>query len=215
MDTEPKISVVTPSIRPKGLELVQQSLENQTFDEFEWLVEIGLPSRGNDLNKAYNRLIRRSSGELFVSVQDYIKLPQTFLEDCWKAYKENPNTFYTCPVGKTTNWEEITWDWRPHPDSNVNWQRWEIDAGFCPMKALYEIGGFDEALDEHTWTFDNVNVGLRAKHAGYEFDVLKDNKCVAYNHDAEFDHPFRDKMNPTFHNKRLDIIRKGQFKGYL
>jgi hypothetical protein len=69
-----KISVLTPSIRPQGLAITQQCLTEQTFTDFEWLTEIGLPNRGHDLNSAYNRMLKRANGELVVSLQDYIKV---------------------------------------------------------------------------------------------------------------------------------------------
>lgn len=33
-----KISVVTPSVRPEGLDIVRQSLNRQTFKDFEWII---------------------------------------------------------------------------------------------------------------------------------------------------------------------------------
>ena len=33
-----KISVITPSIRPEGLKILQECLAQQTFKDFEWLV---------------------------------------------------------------------------------------------------------------------------------------------------------------------------------
>ena len=76
-----KISVLTPSIRPDGLEVLQKSLERQTFQNFEWLVEIGMPKRGCDLSASLNRMLRRAEGEIIVMVQDYIKIPNHSLEE--------------------------------------------------------------------------------------------------------------------------------------
>src|ERR1035437_8527622 len=83
-----KISVITPSIRCEGLKIVQQSLEKQTFQDFEWLTEIGIPGRGHDLNAAYNRMLRRAKGELIVSLQDFIKAPPQYLQKFWDAYQK-------------------------------------------------------------------------------------------------------------------------------
>ena len=66
-----KISVITPSIRPEGLKIVRECLLNQTFKDFEWLVDINWTGK-HDLNASFNRLIRRASGELIVFYQDYI-----------------------------------------------------------------------------------------------------------------------------------------------
>jgi len=206
---------MTPTIRPKGLKRVQESLENQTFDNFEWLVEVGLTNTdGSDLNAAYNRMIRRAEGELVVSVQDYIKIPEDGLERFWRAYKENEK-FYTAPVGKIVYEDgEPSWDWRESSTASVDWRKWEIDYGAAPLEVLKDIGGFDERLD-HCWGFDNVNVGLRAKQAGYEFDHLPDNKAIAIDHDANMKHPHRDKRNPGLHKRLLNNIRRNGFDSQL
>ena len=71
-----KISVISPSIRPKGLEVVKESLSNQTFQDFEWLVEFGFGKKMS-YSKDVNKLLARAKGELIVSYQDYIKIQPT------------------------------------------------------------------------------------------------------------------------------------------
>lgn len=105
------ISVCTPTIRPKGLAVLQKCLKEQTFTDFEWLTEIGLMSQGHTLNQSYNRMIRRAKGEIFVSVQDYTKIPPDFLEKIAKKYEESDKrTFFTIQLGKTPDWEKVDWD---------------------------------------------------------------------------------------------------------
>lgn len=210
----PKITVMTPSIRPWGLLYTEESLAAQTFEDFEWLCERG-SSKKVDFNAAMNRMIKKAKGELIVSLQDYIKIMPTGLERFWKAYKNNP-AFYTAPVGKTLDFENFEWDWREKRKDyeEVDWKEWEIDWGCAPRAALEEIGGFDEELDRY-WGFDNVNVGFRAHLAGYDFRVLSSNMAAAYDHDKMFRHPFRDKRNPDFFNERLADIRRGLKINYL
>ena len=203
-----KISVLTPTIRPKGLAIVQNSLAKQTFKDFEWLVEVGIPENGHNLNASYNKMLKRAKGELVVSLQDYIRIPDDGLDQFWDAYLKNPNVFYTAPVGKTLDWKNIKWDWRTSEGAKMDWTMWECDWASAPLKALQKIGGFDEVLDKY-WSFDNVNVGLRAEMAGYKFSCLRENKAIAYDHDKDFKHPFRQNYNPQFHNERLDEIRRG------
>lgn len=212
----PRISVITPSIRPKSLAINQGCLASQTLQDFEWLTEIGIPRQGYDLNRAYNRMLRRARGQLIVFYQDYIRIPKDGLEKFWAAYMQDAGTFFTSPVGKTMNWRNPKWDWRAHTEGKIDWMRWEVDWAAAPLAALKEIGGFDEWLDEHTWTFDNVNVGLRADMAGYAFGVLRDNPALAFDHDQVMKHPWREKnYHPEFHNQRLDEIRKGLKLDYL
>lgn len=215
-----KISVLTPSIRPQGLEIVRTGLLTQTFTEFEWLTEIGLGK--HDLNAAYNRMLKRVTGELIVSLQDYILIRPDYLEKWWKAYLENPDTFMTAPVGKVDDLNyssKPVWDWRAYRNDETKnirdceWNCWEIDNGAAPMEALYTIGGFDEALDGH-WSADNVNVGCRAQLAGYKFKCLFDNPVLAYDHDAHMPHPFRTDVDTT-NTKRMAMFKGGMIIQYL
>lgn len=201
------ISVITPSIRPEGLKVVQDCLSKQTYQDFEWLVELGIPQRGCDLNQAFNRMLRRAKGELVVFYQDWIKIQDDGLERFWNA----PREFITAPVGKTLDWVNVEWDWRKHPASVMTWHSWEIDWACAPLEHLKAIGGFDEELDKG-WSYDNVNVGLRADMAGYKFAVLKDNPAIAYDHNKVEPHPFLPQQDSHLHNERLDQIRREEVK---
>lgn len=212
-----KISILTPSIRPQGLDIVRTSLCVQNFpeDEYEWLVEIGLEK--HDLNAAYNRMLRRAKGELVISLQDYILAPPNFLQKWWDAYQENSDTFMTAPVGKVDNLNyslPATWDWRAYRNDETknirtcDWNTWEIDNGAAPLSALKAIGGFDEALDG-VWSGDNVSVGFRAKLEGYKFACLFDNPVLVYNHDKFIEHPFRETFDGSLNTKRMAMFKGG------
>lgn len=213
-----KISVVTPSIRPEGLKHLQKSLEKQTLKDFEWLVELGIPGRGHDLNAAFNRALKRAKGELVVFYEDYTICPPDALQKFWDTYQEHPNTFFTAPLGKKFNLddqeEQIRWDWRAWKDDKKDkvipctWETWEIDWGAAPLKVLKEIGGFDEALDQY-WSCDNVNTGYRAHLAGMKFLNIFNNPAIALDHDALMKHPFREHYNPEFNNERIALFTGG------
>lgn len=203
-----KISVLTPTIRPDGLKIVKEGLESQTFpnDSFEWLVEIGLPSQGHHLNRDYNRMLRRAQGELIVSLQDWIRITPQYLQRFWDAYQSHPNrTMFTAPVGKVDEWEqkEARWDWRAYADAQPIWDCWEIDSGAAPRAMFYEVGGFDEALDQW-WSFDNVSVAKRASILGWSVLNVIGNPAVALDHDKREKHPFRDRFRPSLVKMRVD-----------
>lgn len=211
----PSISIITPTIRPVGLKILQESLKSQTFQDFEWIVDINWTGK-HDLNASYNRLIKRASGELIVSLQDYIKIAPDALQKLWETYQSDKDTFFTCPVGKVNNenYEGTPlWDWRINNDI-MEWNAWEIDFGACPKEAIYKIGGFDEELDGY-WSMDNVNVGLRASLAGYKFKCLPEIRGIAYDHDAFIEHPFRKNYQPIHCNMRMDDFRMGLKINYL
>jgi GT2 family glycosyltransferase len=203
----PVISVVTPTIRPEGLAHVARGLKEQTFKDFEWLVDVNYTGEV-DFNRAMNRLVRRSTGELIVSIQDYITVTPNTLQTLLEAHRARP-AFYTAPVYK-----EGKADWRAKGVGERSWLEWEIDLGSAPRQALCDIGGFDEELDQY-WGFDNVNVGLRAHMAGYPIICINTVEGHAVDHDAQQEHPFRAKRNPDHHNARLDEIRRGLRLQYL
>lgn len=210
-----KVSVLTPSIRPAGLEITKSCLESQTFQDFEWLTEIG--HGRHDLNAAYNRMLARAKGEIVVSLQDYIKVMPDYLEKIVAAHEAHPKTFFTYPIGKIDSLDfrgEVRWDWRAARMNDVDlirdakWDCWEIDSGSAPLEALKAIGGFDEAMDGR-WSCDNVNVGCRARLAGYSFKCLFDNPGIAYDHDKFIPHPFREDFDPSFNTKRMAMFEGG------
>ena len=207
-----KISVITPTIRVEGLKIVHDSLLKQTFKSWEWLVEVG-DGKEMTLNKDMNKMLKRAKGELIISWQDYIKAPIDGLQNFWDYYIKHKNVVVTAPVGKTIDWKEVRWDWRANGVSrDIEPSELEIDWAAIPLKAFYDVGGFDEDFDRG-WSWDSVNLGLRLKKAGYDFWVMQFNKAVAYDHDAIMEHPFRDKLvnNDTLSEIKKDSIEKGDY----
>ena len=200
-----KISIVTPTIRgEEGLEPNRQSILSQTFDpnQVEWLVDEG-DGLKHDLNASFNRMLRKAKGELIVFMEDYSRATTNGLIKFWEAYQKEPNVFWTAPLGKTLDWSNIQWDWRAYADAvDTTYHCWEIDWGAAPKKALFELGGFDERLDEF-WSMDNISVAYRAYLKGYKFKNLFDNPAVAFDHDRTIKHPFRERFNPE---KSMEII---------
>ena len=218
-----KISVICPTIRPRGLEIIQECLAKQTFQEFEFLVEVGIPERGHDLNAAFNRMIRRAKGELLVFWQDYVKAPDDALEKWWKAYQKHQDTLMTAPLGKVDNYgdKEIRWDWRAWKQNEKQTdftdclpRSFEIDWGAAPKKAIYDIGGFDEEADFH-WSGDNVLVAIRADMKGWKFACFFTNPAIVWDHDAHMKHPFRERYNTNFLNDRINAYKAGLEVDYL
>lgn len=212
-----KISILTPTIRgQEALKPNAESIASFTFpaDEFEWLTEEGDGTQ-HDLNAAFNRMLRKAKGELIVFMEDYTKATTNGLIKFWEAYQKEPNIFWTAPLGKTLDWKTIEWDWRAHSDAKETpYNCWEIDWGAAPKKALFEIGGFDERLDQY-WSGDNVNVAYRAYLNGYKFKNLFDNPAVAFDHDKRMEHPFRKNFFPAFLDKKLEEFKAGEKLTYI
>jgi len=199
----PLVSIITPSIRCKGLEIVQKCLSEQTITDYEWLVEIGIPPK-NDLSAALNRMLKRAKGKWVVMLQDYIKIEPNGLEQFLKVADEKK--LITGAGGKTTDWEHIKWDWREVGEfRQIESRQWEGDWAIAPLQAFKEIGGYDEEYDKH-WSFDNVELAHRLNKIGYTFWVLPTNKSIHYDHDKFTKHPFRERWSPDFHNNRMREI---------
>lgn len=219
-----QVSIVTTTIRgEKSLIPVLDSLKQQILEPdifFEWHHEIHDPSLPPDFNQSMNRLIRKCTGELVVFIQDYIWIPPTGIQQFVDLYKKNKMRCYTAPVGKTVDNlpidvdnPTIIWDWRKDRSLNeeCNFMEWEIDYAACPLKMLYDIGGFDEELDRF-WGFDNVSLGSRLVDNGYHIHNVPYNKAVAYNHNLFIKHPYQPLRNPDFFNSRLSDIIQGEVK---
>ena len=113
-----KISVLTASVRPEGLDIVKNCLDKQDFshDQFEWIivgnkevyeyaskwhetedywinVVLERPKTEGDfynIDKAYNDLFKDASGELAVMWTDLTWAPNDVLSLFWQHYQNNP-----------------------------------------------------------------------------------------------------------------------------
>lgn len=111
-----KISVLTASVRPEGLDIVKKSLDKQDFpkEDFEWIIVgnqnvvdfaqqyqadylikliLERPKREGDfynLDKAYNDLFEHASGELAIMWTDMTWAPNDVLSNFWNHYQQNP-----------------------------------------------------------------------------------------------------------------------------
>lgn len=204
------ITVITPSIRPQYLGITQECLEAQTFQDFEWLVEIGLRPRGFTLPSDLNRMLRRAKGDRVVMLQDCIHILPNTLEKIAML----PNEFTTFPVGKVVHLgDEPKWDWRAHKTWEVQPHQWEADFAMAPLKAFYDIGGYDEEFNKG-WSWDNVEVGWRASAAGYKFYCNHSIKGIAIDHDALTPNPFRGTRENNDHraNQTRTKAEHGMYK---
>lgn len=185
------ISVVTASIRPEFLEIVKRCLERQTIDDWEWIVVSPFeykpaiwvsdpPMREGDfyrLNGAWNKGIRKAEGDLFVSIVDGLWFPPDTLERLLNHYKNNPKSCITC-VGNQYDQmlnnkpEHLVWsDPRIQTEGTfrkVTADEMELCIASIPMKAIVDVGGFDEEFD-HYAALSEKEMCHRIGKLGYEF----------------------------------------------
>ncbi len=184
----PKISVLTPSIRPAYLNITQKCLENQTFTDFEWIVEIGLRNRGFTLPSDLNKMLRRAKGERIVMLQDCIRIEDGALS----IINDLENNMWTFPVGQTMDFDrDPEWDWRANYSGILPGAHyWEADFAAAPTKAFFDVGGYDEEFNKG-WSWDNVEIARRMYRAGWVACCHPLIRGVALKHDSIEEHPFR------------------------
>lgn len=123
---EHRASVVTITARPGIFRFGRETLEAQTFKDFEWVVvdklynqrkdEVAEYMKDSPLNfkhvpeppkdkkfnlfKANNAGIKNSTGELIVWLQDLILIPTDGLQKFWDMYQQHPDAMYSGVDGR-------------------------------------------------------------------------------------------------------------------
>ncbi len=170
------ISVITPSVRPEGLEIVKKCLQKQTFprDRWEWIVGSPFEYKESDvwvkdpgknegdfysLNKTYNAMFRVAKGKLIISYQDGIWTDSDMLQHFWDLYQTNPHSCVGAVGDQYEKLDEfgkpIVCCWQDPRKTDKHGEYYEvnpIDIEFTlcgvPRQAFFAIGGWDEEYDK-------------------------------------------------------------------
>jgi len=223
----PKVAVLTVSKRSDWEKTAVKSLNRQTYQQFKWIVvtegqalDIGVitspgtlclkaPNKGrvSNLNASLNEGLRHClDADYVIFYQDFIDLPP----DCFQKLidvAEQTGMFVTTATinhdgtmdGRYTGTDEV------HPCEPSHW---EANVAIAPMKAIKELGGFDEEYD-NGWSWDNVNLAERARMLGYKFCIDESNKPQLLYHPKEPDINPGLKPNGDLHAKVMEEIRAG------
>lgn len=235
------ISIYTVTNRWGGIDIAWESLKKQTFRDFEWiLVDTHYSERHRevreyvndkrlrhfptyplrkedfwDLNRSNNQALRLASGDIVISYQDYIWLPENAVEKFYAQAKflgfgnwltgcghkgANPDKAYD-PKGKISIFET------PYSDPPSGFSEmdarvfgtkepqivgptwFELNWACFWMKDIKEIGGFDERLDSLCYGCDNVSLADRAKAVGHDIWIDRSNEIYGFPHGKYFDRP--------------------------
>lgn len=197
------ISVITPTVRPEGLEQVLSSLKRQTHTNYEWIVISPLelivdpsarflkdpPKNEGDywtFNKAMNRAIEEAKGELVVSIQDFTSFSPRGLEKFWYYFTNGFDRALVSGVGDKYEEGKRVWsDPRKRSDQGTFYECYpnDVEFNYCsiPRKAFYEVGGFDEELDKYAG-MDHISVQERLDAIGYKFYLDQTNETKSATH---------------------------------
>lgn len=206
VESKPIISVLTPTIRKQGLELVKKALNKQTFQDFEWLIGSSFDPEIDEaiwvqddfkdglwsLNRIYNKLIKNSKADLIVSWQDYTFADSDVLEKFLFHFLTEPKTLVT-GVGNKYHQvyplkDDLVWkDPRERNDIGTYYPIYfnDVEWNLCsvPKQALLDIGGFDEAADYLYLGMDGYGVNDRINDfGGYDFKINQTIKSYSLVH---------------------------------
>jgi len=201
-----KISIITPTIRHEGLQIIAKALRRQTFQDFEWIVvspeepEHVTPSlylkdpekNPGDvwtLNKSYNLAIKHASAPLIVSWQDWTFANPDVLEKFYFHYTQEPKTLISAVGNKYADdsWSVMNWkDPRERDDQGTFYPSYFSDIEWnlcsCPKQAIIDVGGFDESLDAY-FGMDAYGVNDRINMLGtYDFKIDQTIKSFSLEH---------------------------------
>lgn len=209
--TKKRITVITPSVRKEGLDIVAQALKQQTLKDFNWIVccpfEYEIPE-GIDgvvfkddfeggfwsLNRAYNWMVANAEGELIVSLQDWISVPPDGLQKFWDCHVLVPDGVIS-GVGdqyeRTDKWgnPEVK-IWSDPRKNDKNGSFYECYPNDCewnwaaiPRKWFFEIGGMDNELDFLGYGGDQLQAVERMDALGAKFYLDQSNESFTVRHD--------------------------------
>ena len=218
------ITVITPSVRPEGLEIIKKCLRRQDFTNYEWLVASPFeykdaiwlkdpPKNKGDfwgLCKAWNNAYTHAKGELIVNIQDMIWFDPTTLSRFWSHYQSNPRALIGAighqykdvdELGKPRN---LVWS-DPRLRVDITFQEVppsEMEMTMCsiPKQALIECGGIDEEYDTCN-AAQEKEMCFRLKHLGWKFYLDHTLEYRAIQHPRlteDWDKVYKEKTTPLF-----------------
>lgn len=206
---KPAISIITPTVRPEGLVMVDKCLKSQTVQDWEWMISVpesdfrslkienpavtilcDPPANPGDfysLNKAWNNLIAHAKADLLVFVVDWIWFPKNSFEMFLEWFKEAPNlgvsghgNHYRTVVNHKP---EVIWEYDRRPGPKIEPYMMELAFASLPKADVLAVGGFDEEYDQAAGMSEKDLCVRMAKQRGNAF-VLDDR--IAY---RNYTHP--------------------------
>jgi hypothetical protein len=145
-------------------------------------------TRVSNLNASLNKGLRFCQTDHVIFYQDFIVLQQNCFDDLLDMSTALDDAFVGTvtknPPGHADDPRYLGLDClRPAiPDE------WEANVAIAPMRAINQLGGFEEELD-NGWSWDNVHLARRALMLGFTFYVDEGNRPQLLNHEKELNIP--------------------------
>ena len=205
---EPLISVITPTVRPDGLDIVHQSLLKQTYPNWEWLIGSTFDPHIKEsrwikddfsggmwtLNRIYNKLVKQAHGKIIVSLQDNIYITPDGLQKFADALDLMGEIIIS---GVGDQYERLNDYGKPEikiwadPRKNTKYGSFyecypqDIEWNYCalPKRLIVDSGGFDEEMDMRCRGVDAFQLMQRLDGLGYKSYLDQDNESFTIRHD--------------------------------
>lgn len=230
-----KISVITPTIRKEGLNLVRKSLKNQTFTDFEWIIcspfypEIEEAKWMNDnfeggfwtLNRAYKSMIDVSEGEYIVSWQDWIYAKPDMLERLISNAERTGGL--VSPVGDQyghldEHGKPCNVVWRDPRKTDkygtfyeVTFPDIEWNLCICPKK-VFEETPVDTQMDFLGYGMDMYQINERLNDKGYKFYIDQSLESYTLRHGRErSDWDEKHLMHGGYEKRKKELKKQGKW----
>lgn len=202
-----EVSVITPTIRKEGLDLVKKALDGQDYNDFEWLIgspfdpEIPGAKWVKDefgggfwsLNRIYNKLFKEAQGNIIVTLQDFIWIPPDGIE----KFVDNINMVGGIHTGVGDQYSSIDKYGIPHKKVWEDPRRTNFRVSMSPTffnncewnwaaferEKIFLIGGMDEQLDFLGFGGDQFQVCDRWHDVGETFYIDYSNESYTLRHD--------------------------------
>lgn len=228
------ISIISPTVRPEGLEMVSKSLKRQTNKDFEWIIitpnpdkVVGLdaivlqdpPKEEGDywtFNKAMNNAVEKAKGELIVSIQDYTGFLPEGLAKFWYFFENGYEKALVSGVGDKYNeaGQRVWSDPRKRTDQGTFYECYpnDIEFNYCsvPKQAFYEVGGMDEYLDKFAG-MDHISLQERLDAVGYKFYLDQTNESKSLVHDRLPEWDDNHAMHGGYLERKKYLIGEGKW----
>jgi hypothetical protein len=229
----PEISILTPTVRKAGLNMVVKAIKNQTFKNYEWL--IGSPFDPDieeaiwvkddfpvgievwSLNRIYNKMLRHAKGRLVVSIQDFTYAKPDTLEKFWFHYQQDHKNIVSAIGNKYSDDSWIVETWHDPREKGVSFHKVpfnEIEFNLCavPKKAFFDVGGYDEWLDKY-YGMDGFSVVDRINMiGGYEFYLDETIKSYSLEHGRLKDWDKKNALGDIYNSRRTFYFEKPHLK---
>ena len=234
------ISVITPTVRPEGLDIVWSCLKKQDVD-FEWIIvspyEVTIsdprikvlkapPKKKGHyyaLNRDWNMAYSEAKGDLIIDIVDFIWFPPDTLERLLTHYQVNPKALVTT-VGhqykEIVNGkpEDLVWqDPRARSDFGTFYEVAPSEMEMCvaslPKQAILDCGGLDEVYDTCP-AVSEKEMCWRLDKLGYKFYIDQSIEYRALQHPRlreDWDEKYLKLTTPLF-TKHMKELEEGTRK---